>query len=274
MLGVRRDFSVQMLAGYILLPERMRHISGNRAQAFLSLSKVWFTSAVFRTKYIFNEGENMIQKLDKYKHVIWDWNGTLLDDVWLAIEVMNNILRNRNLIEIDSKRYKEIFDFPVIKYYALLGFDFRKEQFTQLASEFVDEYNSRCLECNLFTGAEKTLQVIYDSKVTQSILSASSQATLIKTVKEYGIEHLFEKIIGLDNYYAESKLDIGKAWIKDKGFQPNEVLLIGDTIHDYEVSKSIGCDYLIIANGHQSYERLEEARLDIVESINSLEGMF
>lgn len=160
----------------------------------------------------------MIRKFNKYEHVIWDWNGTLLDDVWLAIAVMNNILRKRNLIEINSRRYKEIFDFPVIKYYTLLGFDFRKEQFTQLASEFVDEYNSRCLECNLFSGAKKTLQIICDSKITQSILSASNQAFLIKTVEEYGIEHLFEKIMGLDNNYAESKIDLGNAWIKDKGF--------------------------------------------------------
>jgi len=69
----------------------------------------------------------MIEKIVKYWHVIWDWKGTWINDVWLAVEIMNKILKKRNLPRIDLKKYREIFDFPVTKYYLKLGFDFSKK---------------------------------------------------------------------------------------------------------------------------------------------------
>ena len=36
-------------------------------------------------------------KLTAYAHVIWDWNGTLLDDAWLCVDVMNGVLRAHDL---------------------------------------------------------------------------------------------------------------------------------------------------------------------------------
>lgn len=56
---------------------------------------------------------------------------------------------------------------------------------------------------------------------------------------------MFERVMGLDNNFAESKIDIGKSWVKRVGLNTDEVLVIGDTFHDYEVAKSISCDYLI-----------------------------
>jgi len=82
----------------------------------------------------------VIEKIVKYKRVIWDWNGTLINDVCLVVEIMNKMLKKRNLPRIDSKIYREIFDFPVTKYYLTLGFDFSKELFEELTDEFISEY--------------------------------------------------------------------------------------------------------------------------------------
>ncbi|GAI63219.1 unnamed protein product [marine sediment metagenome] len=85
----------------------------------------------------------MIEKIAKHKHIIWDWNGTLINDVWLVVEIMNKMLKKRNLSKIDSKKYREIFDFPVTKYYSKLGFDFSNESFEKLTVEFISEYYQR-----------------------------------------------------------------------------------------------------------------------------------
>ena len=73
-------------------------------------------------------------------HIIWDWNGTLLDDRWLCVDAINKSLLLRNLPVIDENRYLEIFCFPVEKYYLKLGFDFEKEPFTISGSEFIKNY--------------------------------------------------------------------------------------------------------------------------------------
>ena len=144
----------------------------------------------------------MIERISNYRHIIWDWNGTLIDDVWLVVEIMNKMLKKRNLPGIDSKKYKEIFDFPVTKYYLKLGYDFSKESFEELTVEFISEYYARFNECKLFDEAEEVLKKISDSEIAQSILSASKEDVLTEKIRHYGIDKYFCRILGLDNHYV------------------------------------------------------------------------
>ena len=212
----------------------------------------------------------MIERISKFKHIIWDWNGTLIDDVWLVVEIMNKMLKKRNLPGIDAKKYREIFNFPVTKYYLKLGFDFSDESFEELTVEFISEYYARFNECKLFDGAEEVLKKIRDRGISQSILSASKEDVLIEKIKYYGIDKYFCRIMGLENHYAESKVERGKKWIAELNLKPRDVLLIGDTTHDYIVSKHIGSDCLLIANGHYSYKRLAKSGVDVVSSLKEI----
>jgi len=212
----------------------------------------------------------MIEGLSKYKHIIWDWNGTLINDIWLVVEIMNKMLKKRNMPGIDSKKYREIFDFPVIDYYAKLGFNFSKESFEELTVEFISEYYTRFNECKLFNEVEEVLKKIRDMGIPQSILSASKEDVLIEKIKYYGIDKYFNRIIGLENHYAESKVERGKKWIDELNLNPQDVLLMGDTAHDYDVSKHIGCDCLLIANGHYSYERLAKLGVDVIDTLKEM----
>jgi len=212
----------------------------------------------------------MIEKIINYKHIIWDWNGTLIDDVWLVVEIMNKMLKKRSLPGIDSKKYRDIFDFPITKYYSKLGFDFSDESFEELTVEFIGEYYARFNECKLFDEVEEVLKKIRNRGTSQSILSASKEDVLIEKIKYYGIDKYFCRIIGLENHYAESKIERGKKWIAELNLNPQEVLLIGDTVHDYDVSKHIGCDCLLIANGHHSYERLASLVTDVISTLKEI----
>ncbi|MGB6607569.1 MAG: HAD family hydrolase [Atribacterota bacterium] len=212
----------------------------------------------------------MIEGLSKYKHIIWDWNGTLINDIWLVVEIMNKMLKKRNMPGIDSKKYREIFDFPVIDYYAKLGFNFSKESFEELTVEFISEYYTRFNECKLFNEVEEVLKKIRDMGIPQSILSASKEDVLIEKIKYYGIDKYFCRIMGLENHYAESKVERGKKWINELNLNPQDVLLMGDTAHDYDVSKHIGCDCLLVANGHYSYERLAKLGVDVIGTLKEM----
>ena len=79
----------------------------------------------------------------KYKHIIWDWNGTLLDDTWLCVEGINKSLEKRSLQTISKEIYRKVFSFPVEDYYERLGFDFKKEPFEIAGDEFV-AYYAKC----------------------------------------------------------------------------------------------------------------------------------
>ncbi len=212
----------------------------------------------------------MAKKIIDYQHIIWDWNGTLINDAWLVVEIINKMLARRKLQEVNQERHRDIFDFPVMKYYSSIGFDFSKESFERLTDEFISEYYDRFNECQLFDEAEGVLRQIRERGILQSVLSASQEDLLKAKIKHYGIDKYFYNIIGLKNHYAESKIERGKSWVTKLNLEPRDVLLIGDTIHDYDVSKSIGCDCLLVANGHHSYERLASQGVEVIKSLKEM----
>lgn len=212
--------------------------------------------------------------IGEFKHIIWDWNGTLFDDVDLCVNNINWLLRKYNLSEITKEKYREIFTFPVIEYYRRAGFDLEKLDFKFIGKEWMDRYEQRKFEAKLSDGAEEIIKYFFDKGLEQSILSAYSEHTLIEIVERFGLKKYFKIIVGLDNIYAESKIDLGKKLMEKLNLNSNSILLIGDTVHDYEVAKELGCKCVLIASGHQSKTELEKCSCLVFDSLNSLKSIF
>ncbi|MFO7447818.1 MAG: HAD hydrolase-like protein [Ignavibacteriaceae bacterium] len=208
--------------------------------------------------------------LTKYKHVIWDWNGTLLDDVTLCVNIINNILSKRELKALSHNEYREIFTFPVLDYYMKAGLDLDKYPFEALGTEWMGEYEKEKSNVCLFEGAEEILSYVKQTGREQSILSAYPHITLVEIVSMLGLESYFTNISGLDHIYATSKIDIGKQLVKKIGLKGSEMVFVGDTVHDYEVACEMGADCILIANGHQSKERLITCRVPVFDSLTAL----
>ena len=202
----------------------------------------------------------------KYKHIIWDWNGTLIDDAWLCVEIMNNILEKRNLNSITIDDYREHFTFPVRDYYVKLGFDFSVEPFEVCGMEFIHDFKNRKFEASLYFQMESILDKLTKIGISHSILSAQNKALLDETVAHYQLQNKFEGVNGLDDHYAHSKVNIGKSWIETLSYDHNEVIMIGDTVHDFEVAQAMGTDCILIASGHNSRERLENTGVLVLDS--------
>ena len=97
-------------------------------------------------------------QIKNYQHIIWDWNGTLLNDVQMCSDIMNNLLKVRSLPTITLEKYKEIFTFPVKDYYIKAGHNFENESFEKIGKDFIDEYEKRKTECTLYPFAAEVLK--------------------------------------------------------------------------------------------------------------------
>ncbi len=208
--------------------------------------------------------------LQKYKHVIWDWNGTLFDDVELCADIMNNLMKKSNLGSITVEEYREVFTFPVKKYYELLGHDVGEENWEKISHEFINEYEERKFEQTLYPDSQYVLDEIDKFGISQSVLSAYSQHTLEKLIEHFGLSKYFVRLVGLDNIYAESKLENGIKWMRELGYSKGEVLLVGDTIHDCEVAEEIKADPILLSIGHQSKKKLDTCGVPIIDSLSQL----
>lgn len=209
-----------------------------------------------------------------YRHVIWDWNGTLLDDLELTIDIMNGLLGPRKLPLLDRSRYHAVFDFPVRSYYEKLGFDLVGETFEQLSVEFIEAYDRRRWEARLHCETENVLQDVLAAGLSQSILSAYRHSTLCEIVAHFGLTTRFVRLNGLDNIYAHSKVELGRAWLAELGLPTEQILLVGDTLHDLEVAEALGVDCALIANGHHPAERLRVRSTRVFANLGAFRAAF
>lgn len=206
-----------------------------------------------------------------YKHVIWDWNGTLLNDTWLCVEVLNGLLARRGRATITEEDYRQNFGFPVVHFYQYLGFDTDVDSFEQVSREFIGDYEARWFEeCVLHADAHKVLAAMAASGKTHSVLSAARQEALESGIRYYGLREHFMGLVGTDNIYAEGKVGRGRHWIGELPWSPEEVVMVGDTLHDFEVAKAIGSDCILLAHGHHSAERLATTGKRVVHSLREL----
>lgn len=212
--------------------------------------------------------------MSKLKHIIWDWNGTLLNDTWLCVEVLNGLLAKRGRGPISEADYRENFGFPVIHFYDYLGFDTDVDSFDGVSREFIGDYELRWLtECGLHSGVEQMLSALAARGLTHSVLSAAKQEALETGIRHFGILEHFTGLCGTDNIYAQGKVDRGRHWIAQLDWNPEEIVLIGDTLHDYEVAEAIGTDCILLAHGHHTPERLAATGKTVVHSLEELRAL-
>lgn len=208
----------------------------------------------------------------KYKHIIWDWNGTLLDDVWLSVEVFNTMMQNYGLGQITKNYYRKNFRFPVIDFYKCAGFDFSQMDFEQVGNFFIDTYNARRYECRLFDGVPEIMQKLNDGGTSQSVLSASRKDHLKEAIEHHGIEKFLLSSAGLEDIYANSKEALGVKHVEKINVPRENILMVGDTDHDLLVAQTMGVNCVLMSAGHFSQDRLEKLDVPVLNSFDELAG--
>ena len=200
------------------------------------------------------------------RQVLWDWNGTLLDDLAYAIGVRNRSFPAFGLSCIGCvEDYHAQFTFPVRTYYERAGVT--DENFDAVAHAWMDEYVRGCAEIPLHGDALETLERFRRAGLTQVILSASKLEVLRRQLSYYPLDGYFDRVLGLSDIYARSKEKIGRAYLEGCGVAPEDTVMIGDTLHVAEVARALQVRCVLIARGHQSKETLLKAGVPVDSSL-------
>lgn len=203
----------------------------------------------------------------QHRQIIWDFNGTLLDDVQVTIDATNAVLAKYHRTQFsDAEAYRRVFGFPVIDYYDKIGLE--RENFERYADDWVAEYNLRSPRAGLYAGCREMLQYAHDAGCRQYLLSATEQEMLAAQLAPLKIASFFDAIIGQDNTRAHGKLAVALNW--SKKVKLDSALFVGDSLHDAEVATAIGADCVLLACGHQSRARLETTECRVFDSFAEL----
>lgn len=187
--------------------------------------------------------------------IIWDWNGTLLDDNHASLSALNAILSRRGLESVDLDYYRKNFAFPVRYFYESLGVKIECEDWDALAQEYHDAYHE--CELRLAADAKDALEFVRDNGVSQAVVSAMREDYLISDMDRFGIRPYFESVLGTNNLDGCSKLSRIRDYVALAGGRA-EYVVIGDSLHDKEVADAIGARCVFYGGGSHDPSRLRE----------------
>jgi len=211
---------------------------------------------------------------ENIKNIIWDWNGTLLDDASTCISCMNSLLKERDLPLLSKDRYLEIFTFPVKDYYIRAGFNFEEEPFEIPAHQFIDLYRKEVLSSPLQENVSEVLSYLMDQGYMQAILSAMEKDFLLDTMSDKGIIEYFKAIYGIDNHLGAGKTLAARRMMQELNCTPDDTVIIGDTLHDAEIAEEIGIQCILVSNGHQAHDRLLKTGCTVMPGIEDVMKFF
>lgn len=206
------------------------------------------------------------------KHIVWDFNGTLLNDVPLAVMADNEVFRQLGLpLTITEEDYRRHMTAPVRDFYTALGVDLTVHSYDLITRIWLPIFNAGVLSAGLAPGALQCVKALHAAGATQSVLSASYEPTLIAQCGALGLTPYMAAIDGLEDESAERKTAIGKRQMKRLGLRGGDCALVGDLYADAELAAALGAACVLVPWGHSSRERLVPAGVPIADSFAELE---
>lgn len=206
----------------------------------------------------------------KFKYIFFDFNGTILDDVDLCLNLLNEMLENKKLAKVSKEKYLEIFTFPIIEYYKKAGFTFNGYTFEELASYFIKKYQPASLKCQIYDGLLDLLKYLKEQGYNLVVLSASRIDNLKEQLDYLNLTDFFKDILGTSDIYAKTKQGVLLDYLETNKIDPSACLFIGDTLHDYEIAKSINAISYLVSFGHQSKKRLMKVTENVFDSYQEI----
>jgi phosphoglycolate phosphatase len=213
--------------------------------------------------------------LSKYKHIIWDWNGTLLADQRLSYDIFVEVFESAGKSSPNYEDWRDTVHFPISAFYQSFMPDAPQALIQKLMNDWSDRYEKRRSGCALQPGAEQMLQAFKAERVPQSILSAHTKVELVEAARELSVLHFFEHIAALEpGKGGESKIEVGKNLLiqieSSFNLSRQDHVILGDSSHDAEVANALGIDCILVAQGIFSRRRLDGLGFQVCESLVDL----
>jgi len=198
--------------------------------------------------------------------IIWDWNGTILNDVDNNINAVNMILQKRNLTIISKEEYRRKIKVPIKQFYNDIGLETNDpENYNLITIDYWKYYNmSYKNNTKVNSGLEIILNKLMENNISNYLLSATQHDELKKQVESKGMEIFFKIIIGNNNSEVKNKLEKAKELIKNENIKISSTILVGDMISDYELAEKLGIKCILYSNGHQEIKM--EKGIDVINN--------
>ncbi|MFB6501887.1 MULTISPECIES: HAD family hydrolase [unclassified Streptomyces] len=202
-------------------------------------------------------------------HLVWDWNGTLLDDNVAVVGATNAAFGEIGLEPITLEQYREMYCVPIPRFYErLLGRLPTEAEWERMDGVFHRHYTEQRAACGLTEGAEELLAQWRLAGRSQSLLSMYGHDELVPVVRGYGIEPHFVRVDGRTGPSGGSKARYMERHLAAlDGISPQYTVVIGDAVDDAVAAAHVGAKAVLYTGGSHSRASLEAAGVPVVDSL-------
>ncbi|WP_093800603.1 HAD family hydrolase [Streptomyces sp. Wb2n-11] len=202
-------------------------------------------------------------------HLVWDWNGTLLDDISAVIGATNAAFAEIGIEPITLERYRELYCVPIPRFYErLMGRLPTDAEWLVMDEAFHRHYTELRVVCALTHGVEELLVEWQSTGRSQSLLSMYGHEQLLPVVRGYGIERHFVRVDGRTGPSGGSKAaHMARHVAALGGVTPRQVVVIGDAVDDAVAAAHVGARAVLYTGGSHSRASLEPAGVPVVDSL-------
>jgi len=204
------------------------------------------------------------------KVILWDWNGTLLNDVHVTVGAFNAVAQEYGCNTLTLDQYRELYRHPIRDLYQDAGFDLERHSYAEIARRWSEIFKSFPGTAELHEDALPVLEALKGSGSRQSILSALPQPLLEEAVARRDIMHLFESIHGAPDDLGHGKVAVGVEVARSLGVAGPEITVIGDSCHDAEVAQELGASCALVSVGSESVVRLQATGFPVFGSLSEV----
>ena len=203
--------------------------------------------------------------------ILWDFNGTVMNDVDASTGAVNAMLARRGLPTITREWYTLHLVMPLERFYGDIGFDMQTERIEALSKEFQQECAK--FERPVFPEVQAALERFFQKGYRQLLFSSLFHEVLMSQARERGIEGYFETIVGRQDRSLGGKEEAVAACLKEKGIDPATVLIVGDLTTDWDMAEFVGCPCALIEKGHQHRLILEKTGAHVLKDASELDQL-
>ncbi|RLP96851.1 HAD family hydrolase [Micromonospora sp. CV4] len=199
-------------------------------------------------------------------HLVWDWNGTLLNDLSLVVAATNAAFASVGGPAVTLDEHRVRFRRPIAEYYAeVLGQAVDDDEFGRLDRIFHDAYRSGLTTCELAADARTAMAAWPGS---QSLLSMWFHEELVPTVHTYGLTGHFTRVDGLRAAVGgDRKAESLQRHLAELGVDGNSVVLIGDSIDDADAALAVGGRAVLYTGGFTDPTRLRASGHPVADTL-------
>lgn len=205
------------------------------------------------------------------KTILWDFNGTVMDDMGASVGAVNAMCTRRGLPQITPEWYTLHLVMPLQQFYANIGFDMQKERIEDVSAEFQQECSK--FPRPVFPEVLAALERFKQRGMRQLLFSSLHHDTLIQQAGDRGILHYFEDVVGRSDRSLGGKEQAAAAYLMEHGIDPKEVLVVGDLTTDHDMADYIGSPCALIEKGHQHREILSKTGAYILHDAGEIDAL-